>query len=223
MANIVAVDDSAEICALIKAALEKDGHRVSVFYDAAGLDASVCARADLILLDVMMPNEDGFSACRRIRSQTDCPIIFLTAKTAEDDVVGGLGAGGDDYITKPFNIKELRARVSAHLRRQCRKSVQRLAFGDISFDLSGRELYVNGKKVPLTRGEYDVCETLARHQGLIYTREQLIEMIFGFDSESDAAAITQHIKNIRAKLADAGTAPIETVWGMGYKWKNEAD
>lgn len=221
MANIVAVDDSKEICALIKTALEKDGHRVRVFYDTARLDASVCTGADLILLDVMMPNEDGFSACRRIRSQTGCPIIFLTAKTDEDDIVSGLGAGGDDYITKPFKIKVLRARVTAHLRRQGRTAVYRLSFGDISFDLSGRELYVEDKKILLTKGEYDICETLARHQGLTYTREQLIEAVFGFDSESDETAITQHIKNIRAKLAEAGAAPIETVWGMGYKWKAE--
>lgn len=221
MAHILVVDDAADIRVLLRRALEKDGHRVTEAENAAQVTTALCQMADLILLDVLMPGEDGFSLCRRIRADTDCPIVFLTACDAENDVMDGLGMGGDDYLVKPFRLAELRARVQAHLRRAQRTPVHRLTACGVSFDLSAREAYCGQTRVPLTKGEYALCEFLARHAGFVYTREQLIENVFGFDSDSDAAAITEHIKNIRAKLSAAGLQPVETVWGMGYKWKKE--
>lgn len=221
MAHIVVVDDAAEIRALLRRALEKDGYRVTEAACAEQVTPALCQTADLMLLDVMMPGEDGFSLCRRIRAQTDCPIVFLTACDTENAVLDGLGVGGDDYLTKPFRLTELRARVGAHLRRQHRSPSHRFTAGDVSFDLSACEAYCGETRVPLTKSEYALCEFLARHAGFVYTREQLIEHVFGFDSASDEAAITEHIKNVRAKLGAFDCKPVETVWGIGYKWKKE--
>lgn len=173
------------------------------------------------MLDVMMPGEDGVAACGRIRAFTDCPILFLTARGEDEDVLNGLGAGGDDYLTKPFSILQLRARVEAHLRRERRVPSYRFVSGGLRFDLQAKKVYAGERELSLTRSEYLLCETLARHPGLVYTREQLLEEVFGFDSDSGEASVTEHIKNLRGKLASCGSAPIETVWGMGYRWNSE--
>lgn len=220
MANILAVDDNLEVCKLICTALERDGHRVETRQAGGELTEALCRWADCILLDVMMPGEDGFALCRRIRSLVDCPILFLTAKTEESDVLTGLGLGGDDYITKPFRIAELRARVAAHLRREQRTPHTRLRRGELDFDLGERAVYWQDAPLRLTRSEYAICEHLATHPGQTFSKEQLYEAAFGYDGEADASAVTEHIKNIRAKLRTAGVNPIETVWGVGYKWKN---
>ena len=197
MANILAVDDNIELCKLIRTALERDGHRVETRLSGAELTEQLCHWADCILLDVMMPGEDGFAVCRRIRGLTDAPILFLTARTDEASVLEGLGIGADDFLSKPFRVAELRARVAAHLRRQNRTPVHRLVRGGVSFDLSAREAAVGETPLPLTRSEYAICDT----------------------------AVTQHIKNIRAKLRAAGVAEpealLKTIWGVGYQWKNE--
>ena len=138
MANILAVDDNPDLCILLKTALERDGHRVVTCSSGADLTEALCRWSDCILLDVMMPNESGFAVCRRIREQTDAPILFLTARTDEASVLEGLGIGGDDYLTKPFRVSELRARVAAHLRRQNRVPVYRMVRGGVSFDMKGK-------------------------------------------------------------------------------------
>ncbi len=221
MAHILVVDDDGDLCALLKTALERDGHQVSACRDGRRVDEAACRWADCILLDVMMPGEDGFALCRRIRDLADCPILFLTAKTQEADVLTGLGVGGDDYLTKPFRIAELRARVAAHLRRQQRPPHSLLRRGGLDFDLRQRAVLWQGQPLRLTKSEYAICEHLAMHQGQTFSKEQLYEAAFGFDGTADAAAVTEHIKNIRAKLRAAQANPIETVWGVGYKWKSE--
>lgn len=220
MANILVVDDEADLRQLVKTALERDGHRVAVLASGGEVDENRCAWADCILLDAMMPGEDGFATCARVRELADCPIVFLTAKVGEEDVVRGLALGGDDYLLKPFRLAELRARVNAHLRRQGRAPARRLVRGAFQFDLAGRALYAGGQALPLTRGEYSLCELLAVRPGQVFSREQLYEAAFGYESEADPAAVTEHIKNIRAKLRPFGQ-PVETVWGVGYKWKSE--
>ena len=130
------------------------------------------------------------------------------------------GWGGDDYLTKPFRVAELRARVAAHLRREQRTPHARLRRGELDFDLGERAVYWKDTPLKLTKGEYAICEYLAMHPGQTFSKEQLYEAAFGFDGEADASAVTEHIKNIRAKLRPAGESPIETVWGVGYKWKN---
>ena len=221
MAHILVVDDDGDLCALLKTALERDGHQVSACRDGRRVDEAACRWADCILLDVMMPGEDGFALCRRIRDLADCPILFLTAKTQEADVLTGLGVGGDDYLTKPFRIAELRARVAAHLRRQQRPPHSLLRRGGLDFDLRQRAVLWQGQPLRLTKSEYAICEHLAMHPGQTFSKEQLYEAAFGFDGTADAAALTEHIKNIRAKLRAAQADPIETVWGVGYKWKSE--
>ena len=221
MAHILVVDDDGDLCALLKTALERDGHQVSACRDGRRADEAACRWADCILLDVMMPGEDGFALCRRIRDLADCPILFLTAKTQEADVLTGLGVGGDDYLTKPFRIAELRARVAAHLRRQQRAPHSLLRRGGLDFDLRQRAVLWQGQPLRLTKSEYAICEHLAMHPGQTFSKEQLYEAAFGFDGTADATAVTEHIKNIRAKLRAAQADPIETVWGVGYKWKSE--
>ena len=165
-----------------------------------------------------MPDMDGFEICKQIRSLVDCPILFLTAKTQETDIVRGLGLGGDDYITKPFGANELRARVNAHLRRDAREKKYSVNISGVTFLLNAKEAQYNSEKLLLTKSEYEICEYLALHRGQVFSKEQIYEAVFGFDGESDDAVIATHIKNIRSKLLSKNLSPIETVWGVGYKW-----
>lgn len=219
MACILAVDDEKDILHLIRKILTRDGHMVETLAEPEKIETIRPERFDLILLDVMMPQVDGFALCEKIRGRVDCPILFLTARTDEGSLVCGLGAGADDYICKPFGAAELRARVNAHLRREKREHVARLSFGEIVFHLPAKQLTVGGREVPLTRGEYQICEFLARNHGQVFSREQIYEKVFGFDGESNDSTIATHIKNIRMKLERVQTSPIQTVWGIGYKWE----
>ena len=220
MARLLVIDDEKAILDLVKNSLEKDGHIVTVCESAADVTINTLKNYDLILLDIMMPDVDGFMFCKKIRGIVDCPILFLTAKVMETDIIYGLGIGADDYITKPFRIGELRARVTAHLRRERREHHNTLGFEqEIKFDLSSKELFMKGKKVDLTKSEYEICEYLARNRGQVFTREQIYEAVFGFDGNSDNSTIATHIKNIRSKLAGYCVTPINTVWGGGYRWE----
>ena len=220
MARLLVIDDEKAILDLVKNSLEKDGHIVTVCESVADVTINALKNYDLILLDIMMPDVDGFMFCKKIRGIVDCPILFLTAKVMETDIIYGLGIGADDYITKPFRIGELRARVTAHLRRERREHHNTLGFEqEIKFDLSSKELFMKGKKVDLTKSEYEICEYLARNRGQVFTREQIYEAVFGFDGNSDNSTIATHIKNIRGKLAEYGVTPINTVWGVGYRWE----
>ncbi|WP_304508091.1 response regulator transcription factor [Anaerotignum sp.] len=219
MANIFVVDDEKDICKLIENALTRDGHMVTYKNNTLGLTAKDFKEYDLILLDVMMPEVDGFSFCRSIRQDVDCPIIFLTAKTMDQDVVEGLSLGADDYMKKPFSLSELRARVLAHLRREHRQRHQTLVLDDVRFDLSEKEIKAKNQPISLTKSEYEICELLACNRGQVFSLERILELTFGFDSESDITAIRVHVKNIREKFSKCAECPIETVWGVGYKWK----
>ena len=220
MARLLVIDDEKAILDLVKNGLEKDGHIVTVCESVADVTISALKNYDLILLDIMLPDVDGFMFCKKIRGIVDCPILFLTAKVMETDIIYGLGIGADDYITKPFRIGELRARVTAHLRRERREHHNTLGFEqEIKFDLSSKELFIKGKKVDLTKSEYEICEYLARNRGQVFTKEQIYEAVFGFDGNSDNSTIATHIKNIRGKLAEYGDTPINTVWGVGYRWE----
>lgn len=218
MAKILAVDDELDMLVLIKNILQKKDHIVDIHQNPLDLDESKLSKYDLILLDVMMPNIDGISFCKKIRGKVDCPILFLTARTMESDIVEGLLCGGDDYITKPFGVQELLARVEAHLRREQREKHFSLNLGNIRFDLSSNEVFVNEEKINLTKSEYQISELLAKRKGQVFSREQIYEMIFGFDGIGDSSAISEHVKNIRAKFQRLGETPIATVWGIGYKW-----
>lgn len=219
MAYILAIDDEEGILSIIKTALEKERHNVTTVSNPTGLSREEYLKYDLILLDVMMPEIDGFSLCKEIRSLVDCPIIFLTAKTMEQDIVRGLSIGGDDYICKPFGISELRARVAAHLRREHREKQNAFSISDVKFNITAKEAYYKEELIPFTKSEYSICEYLAVNHGQVFSKERIYESVFGFDGDSDTTAIVEHIKNIRSKLKKIGINPIETVWGIGYKWK----
>lgn len=218
MAKILAIDDEPDILALIKNSLQKDNHVVVTAVNVDEVEPDSITDYDLILLDVMMPGTDGFTFCRRIREIVDCPILFLTAKTMETDIMNGLGLGADDYITKPFGTGELRARVNAHLRREQREKHSILCASGARFDLSSKEVSVNGEVIPLTKCEYSICQFLAGNRGQVFSRGQIYEAVFGYDGAGDPSTVAEHVKNIRAKLAVFGLSPISTVWGIGYKW-----
>lgn len=219
MARLLAVDDEPAVLALLSNILQKDGHLVTAVSDPSTVQDQQLGTFDLIMLDVMMPGIDGFQLCRQIRDKVDCPILFLTAKSMEGDIMSGLAEGADDYIVKPFGAGELRARIQAHLRRENRERRNVLCIGDMHFNLSGKEIRVRGQDVPLTKSEYAICEFLAMKRGQVFSREQIYESVFGYEGESDSSTIVEHVKNIRAKLNRVGEAPIETVWGIGYRWK----
>ncbi len=223
MPKLLVIDDDLDMLALVRTALEKDGYQVDTEANAASLQPARCRLYDLLLLDVMMPGEDGFSFCRRIRTEVDCPILFLTAKAEDSALVQGFGLGADDYIKKPFSIAELRARVGAHLRREVRQPTHILRRGSVRFDIQAKTAFAGAHTLPFTKGEYAICEHLALHAGQVFTKEQLYEAIFGFDAEGDPSAVAEHIKNIRAKLKAHGISPIDTIWGVGYKWQKNED
>lgn len=219
MAKILAVDDDKQILKLIRNALSKEGYDVTVLSDPTEVRRLRPADYQLILLDVMMPGMDGFRLCGEIRDRVDCPILFVTAKTEEKDLMKGLGIGGDDYITKPFGIGELRARVGAHLRRESREKRNRVTIGNAEFSMPEKKMYYQGTEIALTKSEYAICEYLALNRRQVFSKERILEHVFGFDGESNSSAITEHIKNIRAKFQQFGINPVETVWGIGYRWK----
>ena len=222
MANILAVDDEEDVRALLQAALARDGHTVKTLASGAAVTPEACRWADCILLDVMMPGEDGFATCARIRALAACPILFLTAKTQEADVLTGLGLGEDDYLAKPFRIAELRARVAAHLRRERRHmTASEVRFdGALAINYSDRTVTYDGQPVQFARREFDIIEFLSQNPGLVFDRERIYESVWGLEGEGDSSVIAEHIRRIRAKLAAAGSQKqyIETVWGVGYKW-----
>ncbi|EOS53513.1 response regulator transcription factor [Paenibacillus barengoltzii] len=219
MAHILAVDDDPAVLTLIRNILQKEGHLVTALSAPSDVLTLQLGSFDLIVLDVMMPELDGFTLCRQIRSKVDCPILFLTAKSMENDLVEGLSIGADDYIIKPFGAGELRARIAAHLRRESRERRSVLLIGEVHFNLSGKEMRVRDTLIPLTKSEYAICEFLALHRGQVFSKDQIYESVFGFDGESEVSTIVEHVKNIRAKLNQMNVNPIETVWGIGYRWK----
>ncbi|MFM1544747.1 response regulator transcription factor [Streptococcus mutans] len=219
MTRILVIDDDADILALIKNALQLQNYMVKTFVSANQVDRSKLADYDLILLDIMMPDVDGLSFCRDIRNLVDCPILFLTAKSQEADVVTGLSYGADDYICKPFGVQELLARVDAHLRRERREHHASLVLEPIRFDLSAKRVTAKGKRLDLTKSEYEICELLAKRRGQVFSKDQLYDYLYAYEERGTPAAIAEHIKNIRAKFRTIGLEPIETVWGIGYKWK----
>lgn len=219
MIRILAIDDDRGILELIRRTLEREGYGCTVLNDPLELDYEKLNQYQLILLDVMMPGMDGFRLCGEIRDRVDCPILFVTAKTEEKDLMKGLGIGGDDYITKPFGIGELRARVGAHLRRESREKRNRVTIGNAEFSMPEKKMYCQGTEIALTKSEYAICEYLALNRRQVFSKERILEHVFGFDGESNSSAITEHIKNIRAKFQQFGINPVETVWGIGYRWK----
>ena len=221
MSRLFLVEDDLSLVDGLTYSLKKNGFEVEVAHTVreAVSGISMLDKYDLLILDVTLPDGTGFEICEKIRKQNQTiPIIFLTASDEEVSIIRGLDSGGDDYITKPFGMAELRARVNAHLRRDMREKKNSFSISGVVFQLNAKEAQADGQKLPFTKGEYEICEYLALHHGQTFTREQIYEAVFGYDAEGDSSVISSHIKNIRAKLAACGLSPIETVWGVGYKW-----
>ncbi|NLV86673.1 MAG: response regulator transcription factor, partial [Clostridiales bacterium] len=184
MSNILAVDDDKAILDLIENILSKSNHFVKKIDKPEKVLSEDLSFYHLIILDIMMPEIDGFQLCSKIRTQVDSPILFLTAKTDEADIIRGLGLGADDYLTKPFGVQELRARVDAHIRREKREKLNYINIGDVRLQLSGKECFVTDNKVALTKSEYEISEYLALNRGQIFSKEQIFEAALGFEKES---------------------------------------
>lgn len=221
MKQILVVDDEKYIRMMLKECLEMEGYLVYTAADGTEALEQLQHPIDLILLDVNLPDMDGYSVCERIRDIVPCPILFLTARTEESDRINGLKAGGDDYILKPFSIEELLARIEAHLRREERRQGKSEVYvnQEITVDFEGRRVLCKGEELNLTKTEFSILELLLTHAGQVFEKEQIYEKVRGYDGEADANIVTEHIRRIRKKMKAACERDyIATVWGVGYKW-----
>lgn len=218
--TILIVDDERNIVELARMYLEAEGYHVVVARDGKeALAQWRAAKPALMVLDLMLPQVDGWEVCRRVRAESDLPIIMLTARSDDVDKIVGLELGADDYLTKPFNPRELVARVKAVLRRAspaAAKGARPLAVGNLVIDPARREATVDGKPLALRAKEFDLLYALAEHKGLVLSREQLLNLVWGYDFYGETRTVDVHIAHLRNRLAGTGVT-IETVWGVGYK------
>ncbi|WP_028988486.1 response regulator transcription factor [Thermicanus aegyptius] len=223
--SILVADDEQEMRELIRAYLERENYLVDEANDGYEvLDKVQKNSYDLLLLDIMMPELDGLSTCVQIRRFSNVPIIFLSALGEELDRVQGLRIGGDDYIVKPFSPRELMARIEAILRRSqppvSHPQQEEMMFGKLRIDVKGRSVYVDEHEVTLTPKEFELLHYLAQHEGQVFSREQLLNQVWGFDYSGQERTVDTHVKTIRIKLGEEGER-IKTVWGVGYKFEGE--
>lgn len=217
---MLVVDDERDIANMLRDYFELQGFRVHVACDGPGaIEAATCA-PDVMLLDVNLPGCDGFAVCRAIRERVSCPIVFLTARLEDADMIAGFASGGDDYVTKPFSLEVLGARVRAQLARDQRRRDRGIVrfSGGIAVDFARMEVQVNGSAVSLARKDYDILELLAKRPGQVFDRDMIYELVW--NRPGDSSVVTEHIRRLRRALADAGAErdPIKTVWGVGYSW-----
>ncbi len=219
--KILIVDDEKGVVEMLKSYFEMRSFQVYTAYNGESALKQAAQNPDIVLLDINMPDLDGLTVCERIRDHISCPILFLTARVETADKIRGFQAGGDDYIVKPFDIDELGARVSAHLRRENRRQEQTVLrfFGEMVVDYSKREISVGGVPVALSRKEFDIVELLSLHGGQVFDRERIYDIVWGLEGDGSSDTIMEHIRKIRGKLAAVSLHNyIETVWGVGYKW-----
>ena len=223
--SVLVVEDDRNIQELLQLYLEKEGYAVTVASDGGqGLAKFRSIKPDLVLLDVMMPVMDGWAVCKAIRADSQTPIIMLTAKGETDDKVSGLKSGADDYVTKPFEMKELLARVEAVLRRTgsapTEEHARRLTFDKMTIDMDAFELIIDGKKVDTPPKEMELLYYLASSPNRVYTRNQLLDEVWGFDYFGDSRTVDVHVKRLREKLEGVSEQwNLKTVWGVGYKFE----
>ena len=223
--SVLIVEDDRNIAELLQMYLEKEGYAVTVAFDGgAGLSKFRAIGPDLVLLDVMMPVMDGWQVCKAIRAESQTPIIMLTAKGEINDKVNGLRSGADDYITKPFEMKEVLARIEAVLRRSgtatVEKKARRLTFDNLIIDMDSFELLICGKKVDTPPKEMELLYYLASSPNRVYTRNQLLDEVWGFDYFGDSRTVDVHVKRLREKLEGVSESwGLKTVWGVGYKFE----
>ncbi len=226
MANILVVDDDGHIREVVRFALERAGHHVIEAADGrAGLEAFEAHPVDVVVLDIVMPEEDGLEVCRRIRAHSDVPVLFLSSRDDEFDRVLGLEIGGDDYVTKPFSPRELVARVKAMLRRAQARADDRegdtLRVGELRLDVGRHRVYWQDAELVLTVTEFGLLQALMSQPGRAFTRDNLVDRAWGVGHALSDRTVDSHIRRIRKKFADLGADPVETVYGLGYRLRVE--
>ena len=231
MSKILIVEDELSIAELEKDYLELSGFEVEIETTGdVGLDRAIKEEFDLFILDLMLPNVDGFEICRRVREMKNTPILLVSAKKDDIDKIRGLGLGADDYMTKPFSPSELVARVKAHLSRYedlTQQTTEReteneiIETGDLRIDKTARRVFIRDEEKSFTTKEFDLLYFLARNPDHVFPKEELFQKIWGFSSVGDIATVTVHIKKIREKVEKDTSNPeyIETIWGVGYRFK----
>ena len=220
--KILMVDDDRELLKMLNQYFTLKNYTVIIAENGIEAMEKISVNPDIVLLDVNMPGMDGIEVCRRIRDIVSCPIIFLTARVEEEDRIKGLLSGGDDYVTKPFSLKELDARIIAHLKREERihKKTEQRFYGDLIIDYARKLVQIKGEELELTKLEYQIIEFLSMNPEVVFDKERIYEKISGYDAEGDSRVVTELIRRIRKKINQYTEHEyIETVWGMGYKWK----
>lgn len=219
--KILVVDDDRDLLKMLNSYFSLKSYTVITAENGWSALEKVKTNPDIILLDVNMPRMDGIEVCKRIRGKVTCPIIFLTARVEEEERVIGLLSGGDDYILKPFSLKELDARIIAHLKREERshKKTEQRIYGELSVDYTRKEVEITGKILELTKLEYEIIEFLSMNPEVVFDKDRIYEKVCGYEAEGDSRVITELIRRIRNKIKEQTEKEyIETVWGMGYKW-----
>ena len=229
--RILIIEDDPDIASLEKDYLEMDGFEVIIEKDGIkGRDRALGETFSLIILDLMLPGIDGLSVCRELRTKLDIPILMVTARIEDIDKIRGLGMGANDYITKPFSITELIARVKSHIAHYSRltnnrdsagsKTGTELDFGNLRISHASRLVFVNENEITLTRKEYDLLYLLASNRGIVFTKEEIYDRIWGEDMYGDIGTVSVHIKRLRSKIEKNRSEPvyIQTLWGTGYKF-----
>ena len=226
--RVLVVDDEKLIVKGIRFSLEQDDMEVDCAYDGEeALEKVKNQHYDLVLLDIMLPKLTGLEVCQQIRECSDVPIVMLTAKGDDMAKILGLEYGADDYITKPFNILEVKARIKAIMRRTSSKTVvddksKSISTGDLKLDCEGKRLFINDKEVNLTSKEFDVLELLVRNANKVYSRDNLLKLVWGSDYPGDVRTVDVHIRRLREKIEENPSEPkyVHTKWGVGYYYKN---
>ncbi|MCS4486921.1 response regulator transcription factor [Staphylococcus americanisciuri] len=228
MSNIIYVEDDDRISSVVSEYLESFGYKLTIAHSFEEFCKYKSKKIDLILLDVMLPDINGIDICKKIRDNTNIPIIFVSALGLEDDIINALECGVDDYITKPFSLRQLKVKVDVHLRREKRTNYSKgtkLITGNLVINTEKKEIMVNGKVCEFTKKEYLIIEKLVRNKRQSISKELLFESIWGYNNESNISTVTEHIKKIRRKLlvSDPNMTYIQTKYGFGYLWeaKNE--
>lgn len=225
--TVLIVEDDTDTAKLVGLYLQRDGHKVLNAHDGKeGLRLARSARPDLVVLDLLLPKLNGSEVCRRLRQESEVPIVMVTARVEEEDRLHGLELGADDYVTKPFSPRELAARIRAVLRRAAKNEVENgqeaITHSGVTVDVQRRAVFVDGRKVPLTPTEFGILELLIQEPERTFSRELIIDRVFGFDFQGFDRTVDAHIANIRRKIRPLeGSDHIQTVYGVGYRFSND--
>ncbi len=228
MNNIIYVEDDKNISKVVSEYLEYFDYKVTVVDSFNNFQRHRNKNYDLILLDIMLPDINGIEICKNIRDLTACPIIFISALSLEDDIISALECGGDDYITKPFSLKQLKTKIDIHLRREKRNNSvisEKLMTGNLIIDTNRKEVLIKNQICDFTKKEYLLIEKLVRNKYCAISKEKLFETIWGYNNDSNINTVTEHIKKIRKKLfeSDPTTSYIQTKYGFGYFWEEKSE